>query len=146
MNVGVIQAPDSIGPSCNFQPYSFYLGGKRGYSQFPNNPDYDMGPIPNSICDTVTSVATLWSKQNAAISIFYHTSWQTAFVNASGLKGSRIQLVVMDLSGRIVYTEKNESKDGFFTRDLSMSNFASGMYLISIFTEREKLTGKMVKP
>ena len=146
MNLSVINQPNNLGSACDFQPYSFNLGGKRSYLGLPNNPDYDMGPIPNSICDTVTSVTTLWSKQNAAISIFYHTSWQTAFVNASGLKGSRIQLVVMDLSGRIVYSENSECKDGFFTRDLSMSNFASGMYLISIFTEREKLTGKMVKP
>ncbi len=145
MNVGIIQSPDSIGASCNYQPYFFNLGGKRNYAQFPNNPDYDMGPITNSICDTVTSVTALLPKENAAITIFYHADWQTAFINANGLKGSHIQLVVMDISGRIVYSEKGESRDGFFTKDLSMSNFASGIYLVSIFTERERLTGKMVK-
>ena len=29
MNLGVINSPDSIGAACNFQPYSFYLGGEQ---------------------------------------------------------------------------------------------------------------------
>ncbi|HQK97424.1 MAG TPA: hypothetical protein PLH61_05325, partial [Bacteroidia bacterium] len=31
MNLGVINSPDSLGLACDFQPWSFYLGGKRTY-------------------------------------------------------------------------------------------------------------------
>ncbi|HRH85202.1 MAG TPA: hypothetical protein PK210_13290, partial [Bacteroidia bacterium] len=37
MNLSVINQPDSLGSACNFQPYSFYLGGKRTYVGLPNN-------------------------------------------------------------------------------------------------------------
>src|SRR6185503_1096208 len=42
MNLGVINSPDNIGILCDFQPYSFYLGGKRCYYGLPNNPNYEM--------------------------------------------------------------------------------------------------------
>jgi hypothetical protein len=54
MNLSVIQEPDSAFPTCNFTPYSFYLGGKRTYWGLPNNPNYDMGVVAGSPCDTLS--------------------------------------------------------------------------------------------
>jgi hypothetical protein len=57
MNLSVINSPDSLGSACDFQPYSFYLGGKRTYWGLPNNPNYHLGPVIGSQCDTLfTSV------------------------------------------------------------------------------------------
>jgi hypothetical protein len=53
MNLGVISQPDSPGVACDFQPFSFYLGGKRNYWGLPNNPDYDLPQLYNSACDTL---------------------------------------------------------------------------------------------
>lgn len=58
MNLGVINSPDSSGIACDFQPYSFYLGGKRTYLGLPNNPNYDM-PALASLCDTLISIYEL---------------------------------------------------------------------------------------
>ena len=146
MNLSVINQPNNLSAACDFQPYSFYLGGKRSYLGLPNNPDYSLGPIPNSLCDTVTSIDETFSQKASSISIFYHHTWQTAFINASGLKGSQLKLIVMDISGRIIFTERGVSANGFFSRDLPMNEFASGLFLITIVSEKEKLTGKMVKP
>ena len=44
-----------------------------------------------------------------------------------------------DLSGRILYNEKGETRNEFFTKDLSMSSFASGMYLITIYFEMDSV-------
>lgn len=57
MNLSVINSPDSLGIACDFQPYSFYLGGKRTYLGLPNNPNYDLGPLIGSGCDTLTSIS-----------------------------------------------------------------------------------------
>ena len=57
MNLGVINEPDNIGAACNYQPFSFYLGGKRTYYGLPNNPDYELGAVTGSACDTLTGVA-----------------------------------------------------------------------------------------
>jgi len=58
-NLSYISYPDSLGAACDFHPFSFYLGGKRTYYGLPNNPNYELGPIVNSVCDTVTSVPSL---------------------------------------------------------------------------------------
>ena len=57
MNLGVINEPDNIGAACNYQPFSFYLGGKRTYYGLPNNPNYDLGALAGSVCDTITGIA-----------------------------------------------------------------------------------------
>ncbi len=144
MNLSVISDPDVVGSGCNFSLYSFPLGGKRTYWGLPNNPDYDLGSVSGSICDTLTSVEVVSAGPSASLSVYYHSDWQTAFVNASGLKGKNLKLILSDISGRILFTEDTESRTGYFTKDLSMSEYASGVYLVTIFTEREKLTKKVV--
>lgn len=62
-NLGVINLPDSPGLACNFQPWSFYLGGKRTYWGLPNNPDYELGPVTGSICDTLTGINYIEQKR-----------------------------------------------------------------------------------
>jgi hypothetical protein len=59
-HLGVVNYPDIDGMTCNYQPFSFYLGGKRAYSGLPNNPNYSLGPAIGSGCDTIfTTTATL---------------------------------------------------------------------------------------
>ena len=58
-NLGVINNPDVVGNGCNFSPFSFYLGGKRTYYGLPNNPDYNLGPLASSICDTITVITEI---------------------------------------------------------------------------------------
>ncbi|MBK8876397.1 MAG: hypothetical protein IPN13_21950 [Bacteroidetes bacterium] len=43
MNLSVINDPDQPGLACNFQPYSFNLGGKRTSYGLPNNPIMSWG-------------------------------------------------------------------------------------------------------
>ncbi|MBK8846993.1 MAG: hypothetical protein IPO27_10775 [Bacteroidetes bacterium] len=54
-NLSVINEPDSLGAKCDYQPFSFYLGGKRTYYGLPNNPNYELGPLLGSACDTLSA-------------------------------------------------------------------------------------------
>ncbi|MBK7964588.1 MAG: hypothetical protein IPK10_04335 [Bacteroidetes bacterium] len=47
-NLSVINFPDSLGSSCDFQPYSFYLGGHKAYNGLPNNPNYELDTLHGS--------------------------------------------------------------------------------------------------
>ncbi|MBL0052185.1 MAG: hypothetical protein IPP29_12085 [Bacteroidetes bacterium] len=54
-HLGVINQPDSLAVSCDFQPYSFYLGpNARTYAGTSNLPDYNLGPLVGSGCDTLS--------------------------------------------------------------------------------------------
>ena len=74
MNLSLINSPDSFGTACDFQPYSFYLGGKRTYYGLPNNPDYFLGPKIGSPCDTITAISE--ASQQTLISNIYQTPEQ----------------------------------------------------------------------
>ncbi|MEO0312129.1 MAG: hypothetical protein RIQ89_1786 [Bacteroidota bacterium] len=144
--IGVINSPDSLGAACNFQPYSFYLGGARNYYGFPNNPDYELGPVVGSVCDSLhVGISPTTLKSEAVLHTYYHSGWQMAFVNASGLQGRKFLLTITDVTGRIVYKEESQITNGYFTSDIRCENFASGVYIVSLSTEKEKLSRKFVR-
>jgi hypothetical protein len=144
MNLSVINQPDSLGSLCDFQPYSFYLGGKRTYLGLPNNPDYDLPPLAGSPCDTLVGIGDAPQIQQSALNVFYHTAWEKAFINASNLKGKNGKLLLYDMQGKIIHQEPLRIQNGYYTRDLSMQGKAHGVYLVIVQTEEERLTKKII--
>ncbi|MBK8414856.1 MAG: hypothetical protein IPL22_10415 [Bacteroidetes bacterium] len=102
MNLSVINFPDSLGLACDFQPFSFYMGGKRAYKGLPNNPDYDLPALAGSPCDTLVGLVEAPENLQAALNVFYHKAWEKAFINASNLKGKAGKLLVYDMQGKVV--------------------------------------------
>lgn len=145
MNLGVINAPDNAGTACDFQPYSFYLGGKRTYLGLPNNPNYDMPTIPLSICDSLSVGITEAGIKKLELHVFYHPGWRVAFINAEALTGRNYSLGIFDLMGKEIFHEQGNLTSNYFTKDLPCSSFANGMYIISLQTENENLVKRFVK-
>jgi hypothetical protein len=144
MYLSVINYPDSLGIACNYEPFSFYLGGKRTYWGLPNNPDYDLPALTGSPCDTLVGIGEAPQIQQAALNVFYHTAWEKAFINASNLKGKNGKLLVYDMQGKIIHQEPLRIQNGYYTKDLSMQGKAHGVYLVIVQTEEERLTKKMI--
>ncbi len=145
-NLCVINQPNNLGASCDFQTYSFYLGGKRTYNSLPNNPDYEMGPLIGSGCDSLVEVQSIkYEEQRQELHVFYHPGWQVAFVNAEGLKGKKYSLHVYDLTGREVFKEEGKLSSSYYTKDLRCDDFSKGMYVVSLRTEKEVLSKKFIK-
>src|SRR5207244_1640523 len=103
--------PDSLGASCNFQPYSFYLAGKRTYWGLPNNPNYSMLALGGTICDSLPTeineppVFDKPSDNKPKLYINYEEDIETVFINACDLTGKRYSLHISDVSGRKMFTE-----------------------------------------
>ena len=146
MNLTVINQPNRVGAlACDIQPYSFYLGGKRTYLGLPNNPNYDLGPLVGSLCDTINTVVEQTEISNPALNFSYQSALQSVIVNASKLKGTKVKIYLTDIFGRILFVDEGKSIAGYFTKNISMDNFAAGIYLVTIVTEKEKVSGKVVK-
>jgi hypothetical protein len=146
MNLSVINFPDSAGLACDFQPWSFYLGGKRTYWGLPNNPDYDLGPLVGSPCDTLVGISeTQPSINNPSLNIFYHPDWQTAFINASNLIGTNGTMEIFDVQGKMVHQEDIQIGNGNYTFNFNMTGMAVGMYFVNLVTVGQRLSGKLVK-
>jgi hypothetical protein len=144
MNLGVVNYPDSLGAGCDFQPYSFYLGGKRAYWGLPNNPNYDLSVETGSICDTI-SVYIPHITRNNELKIFYHPGWQIAFVNATGLWGDKYSLALVDLTGRTVISKMGVLESQSFTTELNCSGLANGIYIVTINIKDQKLVKIFMK-
>ena len=145
-NLSVINQPDSLGLACDFQPFSFYLGGARTYYGLPNNPNYELGAWVGSPCDTLSVGLPPPAAAAPFFQAWYNPEWDMVHVNASGLKGSKGSLRVFDTEGRIVY-EKNIAviPGGYVATEIPTNNFASGIYIVSLVTEKETLSYKLGK-
>lgn len=150
MNLGVINSPDNVGTGCNFQPYSFYLGGKRTYAGLPNNPDYELPALAGSICDTLSVGVSENGLQTGhpELLVTYVAGWQKIFVNAQNLHGKNAVLQVHDVTGKLIYSSAGsplQVNGGYVTIDVNCISFASGMYIVWLHTENEFLAKKFMK-
>jgi hypothetical protein len=145
MNLSVINQPNNLGAACNLQLYSQYLGGHRSYWGLPNNPNYELGRLIGSACDSLTVGHQEIKTQQPDIFVYYEKDWKKAFINAKDLQGKNYVLNVIDMNGKIIYSQQGQPMGSYFTKDLAMESFSDGVYLIILQTEKEKLVKKMVK-
>jgi len=140
MNLSVINQPDSLGAACDFQPYSFYLGGKRTYLGLPNNPDYELGALTGSICDTLTSVKEI-TEQNV-INIFPNPFFNKIALQYQQHSSTKIkEATIFNSMGEIVF-EKKVTQTLY---ELDLSFLPNGVYFLTIHTEKSTITKKLVK-
>ena len=145
-NLSVINYPDSLGNACDFQPFSFNLGTGRSYYGLPNNPDYELGAWVGSLCDTLSVGITENEKHDIFFQAWYNSEWNMIHVNASKLKGKSGVLRLFDMEGRVVYERKVDViAGGYFTGEIGMNGIASGVYVVSLVTEKDKVQSKIMK-
>ena len=143
-NLGVINNPDVVGSGCNFAPFSFYLGGKRTYYGLPNNPNYSLGPLAGSPCDTLY-VATGEVEKSAKCSISPNPATRIVYFNARHIKGKNGTLQIINAMGEKVFEKALPVYGGYSTHAINVSGYTSGIYFVSLQTEKEILSTKFVK-
>lgn len=142
MNLSVINAPDSLGAACNFTPYSFYLGGKRTYFGLPNNPDYNLGPVIGSGCDTLTAINEQ-SQQIVVSNLFPNPNNGSFSVNYFLPNGKAGLLQVFSITGQLVY-QIPLSVYSYF-KYIELQNLPAGVYALRITSGEKTLVKKFIK-
>jgi hypothetical protein len=134
MNLSVINSPDSLGLACDFQPYSFNLGGRRSFYGLPNIPDYKLLAVEGG-CDSVVSVTEVISVEKK-ISVHPNPANDKIFI--SNKTNEDFHLEIFDLAGRVLLQMQNkfevdvtELKQGiYFYRIIVGENIESGKFSI----------------
>ncbi|MBP7168020.1 MAG: T9SS type A sorting domain-containing protein [Bacteroidia bacterium] len=144
-NLSVINYPDSTFPACDYQAFSFYLGGHKAYFGLPNNPHYELGKWVGSPCDTLSVGIPELFQRKGELKLYYDKSWQTVFVNAEQLKGRTGKLQFYSTNGQLVDEVSIRPDGGYFTYSSSFAAQPAGVYIVRLQTEKEVLTGKFVK-
>jgi len=145
MNLSVIHQPNELGALCDFRPYSFYLGGHRSYHGLPNNPNYELGPLAGSVCDSlITSVSQVPVLEPAQLKLFFHTGWRQLFVNGQYLRGKQGSLALYSVTGQPLRREEISIQPPYYTRQWDLSGTAAGVYIVVLETEAERVSGRVV--
>ena len=133
----VINYPDSAGIACNVVQRGiqlpYYISG------IPHFPNYNLGRLPGSACDTVYSSISELEQENE-VSVFPNPSLTGIFNFRFLDKSEQVKnLYVTDVTGRIIYVLPESSNE------LNLSNTADGIYFYRAKTNKEKIyNGKII--
>ena len=129
MHLSVIHEPNRRGGAiaCDFRPYSFYLGGKRTYWGLPNNPNYDLGPVSGSICDSL-SVQIDEQFAEKFITLYPNPAYNKVSVKFSSPLKGKVFIKLLDLRGSLILQVETNSMDN----DLDLSKIENGVYFLRV--------------
>ncbi|MBK8845024.1 MAG: T9SS type A sorting domain-containing protein [Bacteroidetes bacterium] len=113
----------------------------------PNNPNYGLGPLVGSPCDTLSANLTPSPSPHGEgkMQCTYISAWEKLFVNASGLQGNRVTVTIYDVHGSAIRNYELKITNGYATADVDCAGWASGRYVVSLRSENELLSGKFIK-
>jgi hypothetical protein len=121
------------------QPFSFYLGGKRTYHGLPNNPNYELGPLAGSICDTLTAIDEHHATKE--FSVYPNPAQSECTVEYDGRTPALLS--ICDMQGRKLrsrYLPMGQEK-----YLVNLSGLEPAIYLVIIENDNdEKITNRLV--
>jgi hypothetical protein len=135
MNLGVINSPDSLGLACDFQPWSFYLNGKRTYWGLPNNPDYDMGPVVGSICDSLsTGFATITNTKGVIHKVFPNPNNGAFYIELTQTFAKPVWAELYDIQGKLCARQLIDNTH--YTTPIRFEQVVAGIYTLKLSTNK----------
>jgi hypothetical protein len=138
MNLGVINSPDSLGLACDFQPWSFYLNGKRTYWGLPNNPDYDMGPVVGSICDSLsTGFAAISNTKGVINKIFPNPNNGAFYIELLQTFASPVWAELFDIQGKLCARQLIDNTH--YTTPIRFEQVNPGIYVLKLNSNKNVL-------
>ena len=138
MYLGVINNPNVKGVGCNFNNFGFYLGGKRTYWGLPNNPDYELGALQGSGCDTITNLAPELCCSNLLLKIFPNPANETITIKFNNKNVA--DYTVFDTHGRKAQQGKINDNNS-----ISVKQLPQGMYFVFVSNNEISCNSKFIK-
>ena len=135
-----INYPDSAGAACQFQYNSIPLPFINGGWTIPNYPNYRLGKLIGSACDTITGI----DKENISqvkLNVYPNPSSEGLFhFQFNDIREQIKEIEITDITGRVIKILRKN------VHEVDLSNASSGVYFYRIKTNSEKLfNGKLVK-
>lgn len=140
MNLSVINDPNVVGSGCNFSLYSFNLGGKRCYWGLPNNPDYDLGPVVGSVCDSLSNGLNENGNDNNLIRIYPNPVGNFAYVTIDNQQIFSVDALNSLAQSFHLSFEKSVSK-----LKIDTSQLPAGIYILYLKSNEKQYMLKFLK-
>ncbi len=136
----VIHQPNEKGAACQFEQHGLKLASLNAFS-LPNFPNYRLGALEGSPCDTLETVSVVEVGDKAAVELFPNPAHEELWISyPQGLKAGR--LVLYDLSGRQVLEVPLTA--GLTQQQVEVSALAGGLYVYRVFGAAEEVAAGKV--
>lgn len=138
----VINHPNLEGLACDLDTNTISLGGNRVVYGLPNMPNYNLGPLAGSECDTLSVAIQNTTKENT-ISIYPNPTVNTITFSTPLQSGD--QIIISSFEGKMVKQFNIQQE----VNHIDVSSLSTGMYIITISHDNNiKLTDKLfiIKP
>ncbi|MBK6732321.1 MAG: T9SS type A sorting domain-containing protein [Bacteroidetes bacterium] len=120
----VINNPNELGLACDFDTNTVFLGVARTLYGLPNMPNYNLGALAGSGCDTLTNVMQIIESNNIQI---YPNPAKDYFIISGEIKAGDI-IKIYSADGRVVLQEKINTTN----TKVDISKLPPGVYVIQI--------------
>jgi hypothetical protein len=138
-HLSTIEFPDSAGTACNFQLWSVPLG-RVYYDGLGSAPNYYLGPLENSPCDTLLTTGLSELNPTSQITLAPNPAQTQATLKWLGVaEGS---FVLRDMLGRTALQQEITASSGSIKLDLSA--LPKGIYLWQVQSAGYSNNGKLV--
>lgn len=124
-NLSVINYPDSLDTLCDMEYNSFILPTFHTALP-PYFPNYRLGPISGSVCDTLSVGVEEW--QASQVLVFPNPT-QNSINISLGRTCEEIQCAFYNMQGQLLYQEKRNFGNAF---TLDIPKLSKGLYLLEI--------------
>jgi hypothetical protein len=136
----VINAPDSAGTACNVQQHSFFLPTFNAYT-YPNYPNYRLGKLDGSVCDTITGIAPVPNASPFWVRVFPNpATTEVTFTYTPDLFETGLLTITDNLSRKVFVS--NITGNGSISVDIK--GFNPGIYYYKITGAKYCEAGKLI--
>lgn len=141
-HLSVINSPDSGGLACDYQPFSVFLPGCRTYLGLPNNPDYALGPVIGSPCDTL-SVGIIENGSNEILLVTPNPFRVQFTVNPiNGIFSANTKYEMYDMLFQKVGEGRIDGENNVMIR---AENLLPGVYVLKMYSGKKVFWQRVVK-
>ncbi len=138
LHLHAINSPDSLGTACNFIQHSFVL--PQWNISIPSFPNYDLGALSGSPCDTLNGINQLAINSNQ-LSIYPNPTTNLLNINYSISQQSTADL--FDVLGRKI--KEFTLYPYYKSRIIHVNQLLPGIYELRLVIDNEELVKKFVK-
>jgi hypothetical protein len=136
-----IEFPEVKGVGCNLKFNQLYLGGRRAISGMPNMPNYNLGPLVGSPCDTL-ALGRVQALDVASQLSLYPVPADRFLRIRTTTQVQPLQVKISDMTGRICHQQLwPESEHSLY---FNTQNLPSGLYIARIQTRQGEIQKKFV--
>ncbi|MDQ3051570.1 MAG: T9SS type A sorting domain-containing protein, partial [Bacteroidota bacterium] len=136
---GRINSPDNLGTACDVAQHSVIIP-TYNFNTLPNHPNYFLGKIPGSPCDTIVGVG-MDDLQDITVRVYPNPS-NGNFTLSFPVQGEAGNVEIYDVNGKLVHQEYVAAWSQF--KKLELTGMRKGIYFCKMKWEGKERAVKII--